>query len=319
MTEAKTKKQWTILELIQWTTGFFQSKGIQSPRLTAELLLAHALGIERISLYIHYDKPLNPQELATFKELIQRRVQGEPAQYLIGKQEFWSMEFTVTPDVLIPRPETELLVETVLRLLKKHGVQGAEQGAESTLCSLPHVPRFKSLTIADIGTGSGNIAIALAKELRECRVYASDISESALQIARYNAKKLLESPDKITFLKGDLLQPLDGLKFNAILSNLPYISEIDYVKLAPEVNRYEPKIALLGGKDGLIYYRRLLSTITEYLSEEGYLLLEIGFGQRDPILQMLTRTHFLTLHEVVKDYAGIDRVVVARRVGTIRP
>jgi release factor glutamine methyltransferase len=329
MVDEKTKKQWTILELIQWTTHYFQSKGIQSPRLTAELLLAYTLGVERISLYTHYDKPLNSRELAAFKENIQRRIRREPTQYITGKQEFWSMTFKVTPDVLIPRPETELLVETALRLFK--------QPARTT------DPLSGSLTLADIGTGSGNIAIALAKELKNCVIYASDISEKALEVARYNAKNLLENPDQIIFLKGDLLQPFEkpdssqaeGLKarspyregtgssnkvkFNGILCNPPYISEKEYATLAPEVGQYEPKIALLGGKDGLSYYRRLFSTSAEYLFTQGYLILEIGFGQKEAILQMIERASGLTLQEIVKDYAGIDRVVVARKVGDTRP
>jgi release factor glutamine methyltransferase len=329
MADEKTKKQWTILELIQWTTHYFQKKGIQSPRLTAELLLAYILGVERISLYTHYDKPLDSKELAAFRETIQRRIRREPTQYITGKQEFWSMTFKVTPDVLIPRPETEVLVETALRLFK-----------ESTQVT---DPLSHPLTLADIGTGSGNIAIALAKELKNCVIYASDISEKALEVARYNAKNLLENPDQIIFLKGDLLQPFENpdliqagglrtespyregvgssnkLKLNGILCNPPYISEKDYTSLAPEVGRYEPRIALLGGKDGLAYYRRLFSKSAEHLYPQGYLIVEIGFGQKEAILQMIKQVPRLALQEVVKDYAGIDRVVVARRVDEARP
>jgi len=351
MADSKAKKQWTILELIQWTTEYFQSHGIESPRLTAELLLAHSLEVDRISLYTHYDKPLDAKELAAFREGIQRRVRREPTQYITGRQEFWSMEFTVTPDVLIPRPETELLVETALKLFGAPVVRGAERraGGEDDQQALPAAPGSSPLTLADIGTGSGNIAIALAKELRDCIIYASDISEKALQVAGHNAKKLLESPDKIIFLKGDLLEPFDKLtegglnaaslykdspdlktgrssvprdkgssgklRFHGILCNPPYISEEAYASLAPEVSRYEPKIALLGGRDGLDYYRRLLSASVRHLGEGGYLLVEIGFHQRDQILRLIERTSLLTCCEVIKDYAGIDRVVVARRKG----
>lgn len=304
MADSNSRKQWVILELIQWTSDYFRSKGIQSPRLTAELLLAHALDVERISLYTNYDKPLDSQELATFKRYLQRRIQGEPTQYITGKQEFWSMEFTITPDVLIPRPDTEVLVETALRLFRG----------------------MEPVTLVDIGTGSGNIAIALAKELKGSIIYASDVSEKALQVARYNAEKLLENPNKIIFLKGDLWEPFsrlrlnsaDGLRFNGILSNPPYLSRKDFAELAPEVGQHEPQIALLGGEDGLAYYHRLFSTSAEHLYENGYLIVEIGFGQRDSVLQMIKRTSLLSCCEVVKDYAGIDRVIVARKVDCAR-
>lgn len=284
------EKQWTILELLEWTTGFFQQKGIDSPRLTAEVLLAHALGKDRMYLYVHFDQPLYQEERDRFKTLIRQRVEGVPTQYLTGRQEFWSLDFRIAPGVLIPRPETEHLVEAALHASSQ----------------------FVQPSLVDIGTGSGILAISLQKELPDARIFASDISATALDIARENAERLLEHDHAIQFFQGDLFEPFDGMTFDLIVSNPPYIAADDFETLAPEVREHEPKIALYAGEDGLDVYRRLIADAQDYLASPGYILVEIGYGQQEAVVAMFEQ-HGFTVQDVIKDYAGIDRVVTAGR------
>jgi release factor glutamine methyltransferase len=284
--------QWTILAILQWTTNYFQEKGVQNPRLTAEVLLAYALQKDRMDLYIHHDQPLEAAERSHFKTLIKQRVQGTPAQYLTGKQEFWSLEFQVAPGVLIPRPETEHLIEATLNLSNQ----------------------FPNPTIVDIGTGSGIIAISLKKELPDAEVYASDISDVALTIAKRNASHLLNGKNPIIFRQGDLLQPFSGTTFDLIVSNPPYCSAVEYSTLAREVRDHEPKIALYAGEEGLDVYQRLIAETHSYLKPDGYVLVEIGYGQKDAVVAIFQKHGFM-INTVIKDYAGIDRVVVAQGRG----
>ncbi|MDY0091556.1 MAG: peptide chain release factor N(5)-glutamine methyltransferase [Candidatus Vecturithrix sp.] len=283
------EKQWTVLEILQWTTTYFQEKGVQSPRLTAEVLLAHTLQQDRLYLYVHYDQPLEPEERKRFKTLLLHRTQGVPTQYLTGVQEFWSLGFRVTPAVLIPRPETEHLVETTLELAR---------------------PMPKP-SILDLGTGSGIIAISLKREMPQANLYASDVSDAALLIARENASSLLPDGRQVTFCQGDLFAPFPGMSFDLIVSNPPYISESDYAALASEVRDHEPKLALYAGKDGLDIYRRLIAEAHSYLTPQGYILVEIGYGQKDAVAQIFEQQHF-HVERIVKDYAGIERVIAAR-------
>ena len=287
--------QWTILNILQWTTNYFQEKGVQSPRLTAEILLAHTLQKDRMYLYVHHDQPLEAAERSHFKILIKQRVQGTPTQYLTGKQEFWSMEFQVTPEVLIPRPETEHLVEAAIKLSAQ----------------------FPQPTIVDIGTGSGVIAVSLKKELPHAEVYASDISEAALAIAKRNASQLLNGENHIIFRQGDLLQPFSGTTFDLIVSNPPYCSAEEYSTLAREVKNHEPRITLYAGEHGLDVYHRLIAEAHSYLKPDGYVLVEIGYGQKDAVVGIFQR-HGFVIKDVIKDYAGIDRVVVARWHGNYK-
>ena len=283
-------KQWTILEILQWTADFFKQQKVESPRLTAEVLLAHVLEQERMYLYVHFDQPLQREERERYKTLIRRRAGGEPTQYLTGVQEFWSLEFRVTPAVLVPRPETEHLVEAALALAKQY----------------PH-PK-----ILDIGAGSGVIAICLKHELPEASLFAGDISEDALNVATHNAKTLLKDESSISFRQGDLFAPFADMSFDLIVSNPPYIPTKEYETLEPNVKNYEPQKALHAGKDGLDVYRRLIAEAPNYLNDEGRVLVEIGYGQKDAVSGLFEAQGF-ELHEIIKDYAGIDRVIVAGR------
>ena len=281
-------EQWTILRILQWTTDYFKSKALDSPRFTAELLLAHSLQQERLYLYTHFDQPLEAGERARFKALVKQRAEGVPTQYLTGTQEFWSLAFHVAPGVLIPRPETEHLVEVAC-----------------TLAAQWPQPR-----IVDIGTGSGIIAISVKHELPHADVFAGDLSEAALTIARQNAADLLSAEHAVTFRHGDLLTPFDGQRFDLILSNPPYISAADYAALAREIKNHEPQLALLAGAAGLDVYERLIAAAAAYLTPRGYVVVEIGCGQKDAVAGIF-RHHQFVIDNVIKDYAGIDRVVVA--------
>ncbi len=286
---AETTKQWTILDILRWTTDYFREKTIDNPRLTAEVLLAHSLQKDRMYLYVHFDQPLYEDERAAFRALVKQRVQGIPTQYLVGTQEFWSLEFKVTPDVLIPRPETEHLVEAAIKLAQD----------------------FPNPNIVDIGTGSGIIAISLKKELPQATIHAGDLSERAVTIAQHNAATLLDGDNPITFHHGDLFTPLYGYKFDLIVSNPPYIAAADYAGLAREVKDHEPRLALHAGEHGLDVYQRLIADAKNYLNPGGYVVVEIGYGQKNDVVGIFEQNGF-AIHEVIPDYAGIERVVVAK-------
>lgn len=238
---------------------------------------------------MHYDQPLEPEERKQFKALLLQRVQGVPTQYLTGVQEFWSLAFRVTPAVLIPRPETEHLVETTLELARA----------------------MSEPSILDLGTGSGIIAISLKHELPQATLYASDVSEAALLIARENAQSLLEEGQPMTFCQGDLFAPFPEMSFDLIVSNPPYISEADYATLACEVRDHEPKVALYAGKDGLDVYRRLIAEAAAHLNPQGLVVVEIGYGQQEAVVQIFEQ-HYFQIERIVPDYAGIERVIAAR-------
>jgi release factor glutamine methyltransferase len=284
----QNEKQWTILEILQWTINYFREKGIQNPRLTAEVLLAHTLHQDRLSLYVHHDQPLEAEERSRFKTLVKQKMQGTPTQYLTSKQEFWSLEFQVAPGVLIPRPETEHLVEAAIAV----------------------AAQFPQPAIVDVGTGSGNIAISLKKEIPHAEVYASDISEAALEIAKRNAGNLLDGESRIIFRQGDLLQPFSGNTFDLIISNPPYVNAAEYETLSCEIREHEPKLALYAGEEGLDVYQKLIPQAQSYLNSHGYVLVEIGYGQKDAVINIF-QEHGFAIQDVIKDYAGIDRVVIA--------
>jgi release factor glutamine methyltransferase len=280
---------WTSLKLIHWTADFFEKKGIPNPRLDAELLLAHLLKCKRIDLYTAHEKKIPEKDLAKYKELIRRRAAREPLQYITGETEFWGLPIKVTPEVLIPRPETELLVEEALK-----------------------VPGSK--LILDIGTGSGCIAVALAKNLSDARIVATDISKEAIETARENAG-LHGVADRIEFVLANIAPwrvfEAEGRRFDLIVSNPPYIPSDEFPNLQPEVRDFEPRKALDGGLDGLEVIRRILEEAPGFLRPGGLLLLEIGEGEADLLQNLKTET--LLLQGFKKDYGGVERILILKK------
>ena len=287
---------WTILKLLKWTTAYFKSHHIEQPRAAAEILLAHTLGIGRVDLYVQYDRPLESHELEVFKRFIQRRIQREPVAYIVGKKAFWSMDLKVTPDVLIPRPETETLVEAALTIIPLE------------IGSAP-------LKILDLGTGSGAVVLALASERPVHRFYAVDRSEKALAVALDNAR-MLDLNKAITFLQGNWFDSVRELVhyFDVIVSNPPYISSHEYKALAPEIAQYEPREALDGGSDGLDAIRLIIKETARYIVPGGRLVFEIGYDQWTAVEKLIEGSGAYSEWAVIKDYSGHDRVVRTRTI-----
>ena len=285
----RRERQWTILSLIQWTTSYFETHHIENPRADAEILLSHALNLERIDLYLRHDQPLNPAELSRFKLLIKRRVQREPIAYITGIKEFWSLDFRVTTGVLIPRPETECLVER----------------------ALPCLSGDNHLRVLELGTGSGVISIALASEKPNHHYFASDLSVSAVNLARENVKR--QNLDlSVSLFVGDWFQPLklaEGGFFDMIITNPPYIRTEEIDRLEPEINQYEPRISLDGGIDGLACIKQILDQAQYYLKPKGSLLLEMGYDQRENIEAILNSIGCYDNISFFTDYSGHDRGV----------
>lgn len=279
---------WTIGAILKWTGQYFGEKGVDTPRLDAEVLLSHILGKDRLYLYTHFDQPLTPEELALYRSHVKKRVMRQPVAYITGRKEFMGLEFTVNTAVLIPRPDTETLVETALERLKN----------------------IDNPVIADLGTGSGAIIISVLHILSQANGYAVDISPQALAVAQGNAAHN-RVEDRLIFKEGDLFLPLQGLRFDAVLSNPPYIPAADIAGLAPEV-RLEPRLALEGGNDGLTYYRRLMAEADSFLKPAGFIAVEVGAGQAPAVAEMARLQGFDHI-ELIKDIAGIERVVVASR------
>jgi len=289
------RKSWTIKELLHVTSEYLERKEIDSPRLCAEILLAHLLNIDRVRLYLDFDQPLQNGEISRYRSFIRRRLNREPLQHITGIQEFWSLAFTVGPQALIPRPETELLIEQVLSL--------------SGEAKVPQSPR-----ILDLGTGCGVLAICLAKELDRAIIWASDISGEALDLARRNARKH-GVEDKISFIGGDLLQPVSdqSLRFDVIVSNPPYISSEALSSLPPEVGDHEPALALDGGEEGMFYIQRIIEEGPDHLNPGGWVLLEMDPEQTIKSFKLIEKTEAYQKKYRVKDYSHRYRVVVAQR------
>ena len=283
------QERWTVLKALNWTTEYFRQKGMENPRLEAEVLLAHLLGLDRMGLYLNYDKPLKEEERKAYREMIQRRTAWEPIAYILGYKEFWSLKFKVNPECLIPRPETEHLVEEALRI-----------GGQ-----LP-----PPLRVLEIGTGCGAVAIVLAKELKEAQIVATDISPHALSLAQENAR-CHGVGERIKFVQGDLF-PCGEAPFCLIVSNPPYIPTEEVFQLAPEVRDYEPLTALDGGADGLRFFRKIAQEAPSYLVEGGWVLLEMGKGQASKVADILKEAGFTQI-ELIPDYSGIKRVARAQR------
>ncbi len=288
-------KTWTVLDIIKWGTEYLSDKGFDESRLTTELLLAAALDTKRFDLYVKHDQPLKKSELEKFKTLLKRRLAHEPVQYILGKTNFYSIELKIDRRALIPRPETEILAETVIGHCRSF------------------LSQKDQIRVLDIGTGSGCIAIAVAKFVKNSVVTAVDKSAEALDLARENARTVL--PDKeITFEVADILS-LDrnvfGNAFDIIVSNPPYVSESDFSTLAPEIREFEPASALTDRSDGRTFYRRLSEIAPVLLRDGGWVFVEAGFGQASQVERLFV-DHGGCETMVKKDLSGIDRVVRAR-------
>ena len=291
----------------------------EKARRDAELLLMHTLKRNRAWLIAHDDELLADDLCLSYAELLERRRKGEPIQYIAGETEFYGLPFLVTPDVLIPRPETEHLVEKVLELAAQVQDAGAKahedcSAVTARLKSCPDTKHYdsaaiRSIHIVDLGTGSGAIAVALAHKLPHASVTATDISSRALAVARENAKR---NGVAVRFLEGDLLAPVAGERFEIIVSNPPYVAAADRDSLDVEVREHEPALALFAGDDGLDIYRRLIPAAFDALERGGFVALEIGFGQSEAIADLLTSAGFERI-EFVPDLQGIPRVACARR------
>lgn len=282
----------TVLEAIQLSTDYLDKKGIESPRTNAELLLADILNCTRLKLYLSFDRPLSDIEKEKYRETIQRRGKFEPLQYITGKVEFYGLEFTIRPDVLIPRPETEFLIETIISKYDK----------------------TTPLKILDIGCGSGIIPISLAKNFQNAEISTIDINETAINCAKENALKH-EVEKRISFNKIDILNDdsdsqLD--EYDLIVSNPPYVSEIEFETLQKEIREYEPKEAVTDFSDGLTFYKRIVSLCGTKLKPGGSVYFEIGKGQSDSIRGILNDSKFLEI-EIVKDLQKIDRIIYGKK------
>jgi release factor glutamine methyltransferase len=285
---------WTTKAFLKWSAERLTQAGIESPRLESEVLLARGLNARREDLYREPDRTLGEEEIVLTKSFVERRFLREPVAYILGNREFWGLDFQVTPEVLVPRWETEVLLEKFL------------QWARSTPFSVP-------LQILDIGTGSGNIAVVAAKELPDVQVTAVDISSQALEIAETNAW-VHGVADRIRFVTGDLFDcDLIKAPFHAILSNPPYIEDEAMDFLMPDVKNYEPKRALDGGDRGLELYKRILPEAINHLVDDGVLYLEVGDRQAAEVRALIEKHGGYHTPQVTLDYTGVERVVSARK------
>jgi release factor glutamine methyltransferase len=278
----------TVLELLQATTAYFGKKGVEQPRLSIEHLLADTLRKKRIELYLEFDRSLSKQELEPLRDKVRRRAEGEPLQHLLGHWDFFGRTFKTDRRALIPRPETELLVETLLREFATCGGSGNR--------------------LLDVGTGSGVLAITFALERPELEVSAVDLSKEALALAQENAERL-GVPDRIAFHCSDLLEATEG-PFHWIVANLPYIPTADLGKLQREV-KYDPVLALDGGKDGLTIIKRLIESVPGKIASNGLIALELGQGQAQKVSGFMADQNFRDI-SIKKDYQGIERLLIAR-------
>lgn len=283
---------WTIAQLLTWTTDFFREHGIENPRLDAEVLLGAVLGKDRMYLYVHFDEPLEPAELARYRSHVRERAGHVPLAYVLGRREFMGLDFRVTRDTLIPRPDTELLVQCAVDFLRARAAEGGDEHS-----------------IADIGTGTGAIALSVLHYTEGTRADAVDISPAAAEVARENAERL-GLAERIEVHVGDLTAPLAGHSYDVILSNPPYIPTADISGLMPEVRSYEPHLALDGGRDGLTFYRRLAADAPALLRDSGMLAVEVGIDEARDVAALMEAHPRIVRTEILKDLAGIERVVV---------
>ncbi len=285
------KENWTPLKIIQWAVPYLKQKGFENARFDAECLVAYALGLDRLKVYLQFDRPLIPSELSTIRELIKRRSSHEPLQYITGNREFFGLNFKVTPSVLIPRPETEILVENVIKYLEK----------------IPEEER----TVLDLGTGSGCIGISIAKSVK-CQIWAVDISEEALEVAKENGAKL-ETPH-IRWRKGSWFTALekdDPKQFKVVVSNPPYIAENERKDLPSEVANFEPDVALFAGSDGMNAYKELKEDIWNWLTPKGVAFLELHSKQVNLITSLFEEFDFKKA--LIPDLQGLERVLILEK------
>ena len=282
-------KTWTVLDLVEWTENYFRESGITTPRLDAEVLLGFVLQKSRLQLYLSFEMPVFPDHLSVFRQLVQRRKEHTPVSYLTNHREFMSIDFYVDSRVLIPRPETEILVEYVLDRTSTHG----------------------PISLVDIGTGSGAIAVSLAFNRPEWYIVATDISIGALAVAKTNATR---HQTQIEFRSGDMLSALESVddKFDWIVSNPPYISSQDYKILPPDVRNFEPKLALASLPDGLQLIRILIESAPNYLKPNGRLAIEIGKGQRLDVEDFVHRSKKYQKIDFIPDLSGVARILVVQ-------
>jgi release factor glutamine methyltransferase len=290
-----TMKNWTIQKLLNWTVRHFTEKGIDAPRLSAELLLSHVLGLKRIDLYTQFDKAVGKEQLEQLRTLVERASQEEPIAYIIGKTEFYSLELEITPDCMIPRPETELLVERAIEFLRT-------RGGKQFVC--------------DLCTGSGCIAVAIAKNYLDAEIIATDISDGALKTAARNIERY-QLKERIKLLCGDLFDPivpqLDIGKFDLIVCNPPYVSTAEFEKLNKNVKGYEPKSALFGGDDGLDICRKIIEKANEFLRGDAALMLEVGYRQGPAVKELLQQGGCFGEITIEKDIHDNDRIATGKK------
>jgi len=281
---------WTIQKLLNWTTEYLKNKGVDSPRLSAELLISHVLCLKRIELYTQFNKQVPQHQLDQLHDLVKRAGLSESVAYLTGKTEFYSLELEITSDCLIPRPETELLVQRAIEFLR-------------TRSGIQHV--------CDLCTGSGCIAVAIAKNYPNAHVIATDISDAALDVAFRNVEKH-QLNEHVQLLCGDLFDPviqqLDVKQFDLIVCNPPYVSTSEYETLDKNVKDYEPASALLAGEDGLDVYMRIINKVDEFLKPGAALMLEIGYSQGNAVRELLEQTDIFTDIKIEKDFHNNDRI-----------
>ena len=297
MVEKKYKFQ-TIGQAFKNISDIFKNGEIINSDRETEILLSYFLKMNRSSIYINSDRELKVAEKLELVDMVKKRLKRIPIQYITRHQEFMGMDFLIESGVLIPRPETEILVEEAIKKIKNYKYSD-------------------NIKVADLGTGAGVIAISIANFINNITVYATDISKKSLQIALKNAQKH-DCKDKIIFLQGDLFEPfknkIEKLSLEAIISNPPYIDSYDFKSLPPEVKNNEPKIALFGGIDGLEYYRKIIRKSPQYLKKKGFLALEVGAGQARKVKELILKeNNFNQDIEIIKDYLGIERVVIAYR------
>ncbi len=278
----------TVLESIKLSEEYLLKKGIESARINAELLLAGVLGCKRLDLYLKFDQPLSEKEKSVYREYIVRRGKREPLQYILGEVEFFGLKLKVNESVLIPRPETELLIEYILGNTDKES----------------------NSRVLDIGSGSGNISIALAKNLPNARIFGIDISLGAIEIAKQNAI-LNDVTNNVNFIQADVLNELPTeikIKYDLIVSNPPYVSRNEFETLQPEIKEYEPNIAVTDYDDGLKFYRRISEIANELLKENGKIYFELAEGQSEDVRKILEKYKFKNI-EIKRDFSGIDRII----------